>query len=308
MRSAFRNSIVGIESVMVEALIALVALSLMEIVLGIDNIVFISVATAKLPKEQQSAGRRLGLLLALGTRLLLLCGVFWIAQLVTPVFTLSGVLPLVDNLKVYYYEQTEDERIGHAFAIPGTEEESQDSTDDNAAESKGIFDARAWEEFNDVSVRDLILLAGGVFLIFSSVREIHYEVDDVGEGQSKLGAKPVSFAGVITQVAIMDIIFSLDSVITAVGMANQLWVMVLAVVLAVLVMILFANQVGDFVEGNPSVKMLALAFLLLIGVMLCAEGIGTPISKGYIYFAMGFSLLVEFFNMRRRTSRVEPNA
>lgn len=293
---------------MVEALIALVALSLMEIVLGIDNIVFISVATGKLPKDQQSAGRRLGLLLALGTRLLLLCGIFWIAQLVTPVFTLSGVVPLVDNMKVYYYEQTEEERIGHAFAIPGTEADSHSSTEGEETEPRGTFDARAWEEFNDVSVRDLILLAGGLFLIFSSVREIHHEVDEDGEGNSKSGGKPVSFAKVITQVAIMDIIFSLDSVITAVGMANQLWVMVVAVILAVLVMILFANQVGDFVEGNPSVKMLALAFLLLIGVMLCAEGIGTPISKGYIYFAMGFSLLVEVFNIRRRKVRLEPDA
>ncbi|MFN3189533.1 MAG: TerC family protein [Aureliella sp.] len=291
---------------MVEALIALVALSLMEVVLGIDNIVFISVATGKLPKEQQSAGRRLGLLLALGTRLLLLCGIFWIAQLVTPVFTVTGVVPAAEGLKSYYKLQTDEERVGHAFAIPGMEEAASDESSESDVEQEDasvVYDEHAWTEFNEVSVRDLILLLGGLFLIYSSVREIHHEVEELEEGASHEAGKGVSFFKVITQVAIMDIIFSLDSVITAVGMADQLWVMVAAVILAVAVMILFANQVGDFVDGNPSIKMLALAFLLLIGVMLCAEGIGTPISKGYIYFAMGFSLAVEFFNMKRRRRR-----
>lgn len=290
---------------MTEALIALVALSVMEIILGIDNIVFISVATGKLPAEQQSAGRRLGLLLALGTRLLLLCGIFWIAQLITPVFTLTGVLPAVENLKTYYYERNEEERIGHALAIPGTEEdiaETHKEKYDNP-EDDPSFDKHAWQEFDEVSIRDLILIAGGLFLIYSSVREIHHEVEEPGENQLEATNRQVKFSSVLVQVAIMDIIFSLDSVITAVGMADQLWVMVAAVILAVGVMILFANQVGDFVDQNPSIKMLALAFLLLIGVMLCAEGIGTPISKGYIYFAMGFSLLVEFFNMRKRKTQ-----
>ena len=143
-------------------------------------------------------------------------------------------------------------------------------------------------------------MAGGLFLIFSSVREIHHEVEHEDGLEDAAPSSKVSFIGVVIQVGIMDIIFSLDSVITAVGMANQLWVMVTAVIIAVGIMILFANQVGDFVDQNPTVKMLALAFLLLIGVMLVAEGIGTPISKGYLYFAMSFSLAVEMFNMRKR--------
>lgn len=291
----------------VEALIALIALSVMEIILGIDNIVFISVATGKLPPDQQSSGRRLGLLLALGTRLLLLCGIFWIAQLVSPVFTLSSTIPGVQRLQMYFYEPTEEERINHGFAVPLTEENSIEHrrSEYPNPEDDPNFDIHAWKEFNEISIRDLILIAGGLFLIYSSVREIHHEVEHVNELELTNGARKVSFSGVLIQVAIMDIIFSLDSVITAVGMADQLWVMVVAVVLAVGVMIMFADQVGNFVDQNPSIKMLALSFLLLIGVMLCAEGIGTPISKGYIYFAMGFSLLVEFFNMRRRKS-VEP--
>lgn len=278
---------------MFEAIVALIALSLMEIVLGIDNIVFISVATGKLPPEQQSAGRRWGLLLALGTRLLLLCGIFWIAHLTTPVFKVTDVFPPADALKTYYYEESEEQKVEHAFALPGMEESMPE-------EEEAEFDQHAWDEFNEISVRDLILLFGGLFLIYSSVREIHHEVEDDPEHSGESNAKKVTFSRVIVQIAIMDLIFSLDSVITAVGMADQLWVMVAAVILAVGVMIWFADQVGNFVDGNPSIKMLALAFLLLIGVMLCAEGIGTPISKGYIYCAMGFSFLVELFNMRRR--------
>ncbi len=277
---------------MTEALIALIALSLMEIVLGIDNIVFISVATAKLPKSQQSAGRRLGLLMALVTRVALLVGIYWIAQLITPVFALSDVLP-VEGLKAYFMEETESGRLEHSGLLSPVEsaKEQQDAP---------RFDEEGWQEFNSVSWRDIILLAGGLFLIYSSVREIHEEVE-VHEshnlGQAK---KKVKFWRVVLQIAVMDLIFSLDSVITAVGMAKDLWVMISAIVLAVFVMMLFANQVGEFVDQNPTIKMLALSFLMLIGVMLVAEGIGTPINKGYIYFAMGFSLLVEGFNMRRR--------
>lgn len=288
---------------MIEALIALIALSLMEIVLGIDNIVFISVATSKLPEEQQSAGRKIGLLVALGTRLLLLVGIFWVAQLATPLFTLSNVLPPMEYLKSYFFED-EDRGHGHGFGLVKSTE-SEAASESEHPESEPEFNQEAWDEFNEVTIRDLIMLAGGLFLIYSSVREIHHEVEhnaDDGSDEHR-GRRAVSFSAVITRVAIMDIVFSLDSVITAVGMANQLWVMIAAVVLAVAVMILFANQVGDFVDDNPTVKMLALAFLLLIGVMLCAEGIGTPISKAYIYFAMGFSLLVEFFNMRAREKR-----
>ncbi len=284
---------------MTEAIIALIALSLMEIVLGIDNIVFISVATGKLPADQQSLGRRLGLLVALGTRLILLALIFWIAQLVHPIVTLSNVVPAVERLQVYFYETNDADRAGHAFDIPGISETA--SGQEQEPERK--FDQEAWNEFNQISLRDLILMAGGLFLIYSSVHEIHYEVEGNGDELSADAISKVRFSRVLIQVAIMDIIFSLDSVITAVGMADQLWVMVAAVIIAVAIMIMFADQVGNFVDQNPSVKMLALAFLLLIGVMLCAEGVGTPISKGYIYFAMSFSLLVEMFNLRRRRKR-----
>ena len=171
-----------------------------------------------------------------------------------------------------------------------------------------VLDQEAWDEFDGVSWRDLILLAGGLFLIYNSVREIHHEVEGGHHSNSTINKKKVSFSGLIMKIAIMDIVFSLDSVITAVGMADELWIMITAVVLAIAVMMLFANQVGDFVDQNPTVKMLALNFLLLIGVMLVAEGIGTPISKGYIYFAMAFSLLVEFFNIRIRKRVVQPAA
>ncbi len=277
---------------MIEALIALIALSLMEIVLGIDNIVFISVATSRLPAENQSSARKLGLLLALGTRILLLCGIFWVAQLDAPVIKLSNWLP-IEGAKSYF--TTESFSFGH-------ETTAEESEGGQTHSGEPEFDEESWEEFNEISWRDIILLAGGLFLIYSSVREIHSEVEGIhllDENQSSKTAR--SYAGVLVQIAVMDIIFSLDSVITAVGMANQLWVMIVAIILAVGVMIAFADQVGNFVEQNPTVKMLALNFLLLIGVMLVAEGIGTPISKGYIYFAMGFSLLVEMFNMRVRT-------
>lgn len=276
---------------MVESLIALFALSLMEIVLGIDNIVFISILTSKLPLHQQSFGRRLGLVLALVTRLILLSMIFWIVQLVAPVFTLSDWIPAVEYLKSYFTESAE--HVGHMAAA-------------SDAASAPEFDREAWEEFNSVSWRDLILLSGGLFLIFNSVREIHHEVEGGGHGLTTELKPKTSLSGIVIKIGIMDIIFSLDSVITAVGMANQLWIMVTAVIIAIGVMILFANQVGRFVDQNPTVKMLALNFLLLIGVMLVAEGIGTPISKGYIYFAMAFSLLVESFNMRIRKRSQSP--
>lgn len=297
---------------MIEPIIALVALCLMEIVLGIDNIVFISILTSKLPVEQQNAGRKLGLLLALGTRILLLACVFWLAQLTSPVFQLNSLVSL-DPLKSYFMIDVPE------ALLPETEHigEDQSTGTDNAAavlssnasavpEHSGtshpqVFDSEAWEEFIGVSWRDLILIVGGLFLIYNSVSEIHEEVED-DHGEQKMAAKRAvpRFGAVLIQIALMDIVFSLDSVITAVGMADELWVMITAVVMAVGVMILFANQVGDFVQKNPTIKMLALSFLLLIGVMLVAEGIGTPIAKGYIYFAMAFSLFVEAFNLRVR--------
>jgi predicted tellurium resistance membrane protein TerC len=227
----------------VEYLIALVALSAMEIVLGIDNVVFIAILTGRLPPEQQPMARRAGLGLALVMRILLLFSLSYIMKLTTPILHLSQFL----------------------------------------------------------SVKDLILFTGGLFLIWKSVHEIHNKVQ--GEHDA-LKAPAQSFRGVLVQIAIMDIIFSLDSVITAVGMvkgdAKGLTVMVIAVILAVVIMLIFSEAVSRFVMRNPTLKMLALSFLILIGVMLVAEGIGTHFNKGYIYFAMAFSLIVELLNMRVR--------
>lgn len=284
---------------MIEALIALVALSLMEIVLGIDNIVFISILSGKLPVAQQSSARRLGLLLALGTRIILLSCIFWLAQLTQPVLILSHWLP-IDGLKIYFYENTKNPLAEPHAETPHPAAQVETTSKAGLVDRK--FDEEAWEDFDGVSWRDLILIAGGLFLIYNSVREIHHEV----EGQSdehEIRKKQVTLSSVLFQIAVMDVVFSLDSVITAVGMANQLWVMIAAVILAVAVMIVFANQVGNFVDRNPTIRMLALNFLLLIGVMLLAEGAGTPINKGYIYFAMAFSLLVEVFNIRIRSKQ-----
>lgn len=284
---------------MTEALIALIALSLMEIVLGIDNIVFISILSAKLPIAQQSAARRLGLLLALGTRILLLSCIFWMAQLTAPVLTVSQWIP-VAGLKTYFYQEV---KKSHAEAPAEASIATSAGETSSAAEVPlPKFDEEAWEEFDGVSWRDLIMIAGGLFLIYNSVREIHHAVEGHSDG-NEVQKKQISLSSVLFQIAVMDVVFSLDSVITAVGMANQLWVMITAVILAVAVMIVFANQVGNFVDRNPTIRMLALNFLLLIGVMLVAEGVGTPINKGYIYFAMAFSLLVEVFNIRIRSKK-----
>jgi len=237
-------------------LIALVALTAMEIVLGIDNIVFISVVSSRLPPAEQALARRIGLLAAMGTRLLLLLTITWVMRLTTP------ILPPLSNAGIY------------------------------------VDWLRHHTEINHVSARDLILLFGGLFLIRSSVVEIHNKIE--GAHEHHASGQKAGFWNVIVQIAILDIIFSLDSVITAVGMAEALWVMITAVIIAVGVMMIFASTVSHFVEKHPTVKMLALSFLLLIGVMLVAEGIGTHIEKGYIYFAMAFALLVEMLNLRAK--------
>jgi len=240
----------------VSSLVALVALTAMEIVLGIDNIVFIAILTSRLPLAEQASARRIGLGLAMGTRILLLLTLSWILKLQDPLVYLGFMDGLLANMV--------------------QEEESR-------------------RQILEVSVRDLIMLVGGLFLVAKSTLEIHHKIEGAGEETAQ--RKAVSFASIITQIAILDIVFSLDSVITAVGMAKQIWVMVTAVVLAVGVMLIFAGKVSAFVERHPTVKMLALSFLILIGVMLIAEGIGTHIEKGYIYFAMAFSLGVEFLNI-----------
>lgn len=285
--------------VIVENIVALLALSAMEIVLGIDNLVFISILTSKLPLEQQASARRLGLVAALVMRILLLSMIFWLSRMTAPIFHMNDVLP-VDGLQRYFMVEPFDDgepTVEQSHSSNGEHHESIDGH--SKAEVKKILNKHAWREFLEVSWRDIILMAGGLFLLYKSIHEIHGEVEGQ-HSEKKAKARQPSFASVLFQIALMDIIFSLDSVITAVGMADALWVMIAAVILAVAVMILFANQVGRFVSNNPTIKMLALNFLLIIGIMLVAEGIGTPISKGYIYFAMAFSLLVEFLNLRVR--------
>jgi predicted tellurium resistance membrane protein TerC len=230
----------------------LLTLSVMEIVLGIDNIIFIAILAGKLPPEQQPKARQLGLMIALGTRLLLLFTLSFILGLTAPLFHLSD--------------------LGLPFEIA--------------------------EEADAISLRDLILLAGGMFLIAKSTFEIHDKLE--GPEDKKVAKVSGRFGAILVQIAILDIVFSLDSVITAVGMARQLWVMVVAMIIAVGVMLVFAGPISDFVHRHPTLKILALSFLILIGVMLVAEGLGQHINKGYIYFAMAFSVVVEMLNLRLR--------
>jgi len=222
-----------------ETWIALLTLTVLEIVLGIDNIIFISILAGKLPAAEQRRARTVGLTLAMVTRILLLLSLTGMMRLTRPLFS----------------------PFGHAF-----------------------------------SGRDLILLLGGLFLLWKSTREIHDKLEgEEGRQNLKAGA---TFGGVIVQIALLDIVFSLDSVITAVGMVRQVGVMIAAIVLAVLVMLMAAGAISDFVHRHPTLKMLALSFLLLIGVTLIADGLGQHISKGYVYFAMGFSVFVESLNLR----------
>ena len=262
-----------------ESILALIALTMMEIVLGIDNIVFIAIITGRLPESKRSFARRVGLFLAMIMRILLLLMIGWLMGLEATVFTLSDMAPTVGMTE-------------YLTANP---------------------------EINDVSGRDLILLVGGLFLLYTAVREIHHKIEG-GEEESEPGNLPdgkdnsgtptahsIGMGGILFRIAFMDIIFSLDSVITAVGMAKHIQIMVLAVIISVGVMIIFANQISDFVQSHPTVKMLALSFLMLIGLVLVSDAVGTPISKGYVYFAMVFSLFVEFLNLRMQFKRVRPS-
>ncbi len=226
------------------AWIALLTLTALEIVLGIDNIVFISILAGKLPEEQQARARTIGLLLAMLTRVALLFSIAWLVGLTAPLFAVLG---------------------------------------------------------QEISGRDLILMVGGMFLLFKATREIHDKLEGE-QGERERRVVP-SFLAVITQIALLDIVFSLDSVITAVGMADELWVMVTAVVIAIGIMLFSAGPISAFVERHPTVKMLALSFLILIGTTLIAEGLAFHIPKGYVYFAMGFSVFVEMLNLRLRGSK-----
>ena len=242
--------------------VALVALSAMEIVLGIDNIIFISIATGKLPKEQQPRARLIGLGLAMGFRILLLCFIATIVTWTQPLFRIEQLIP--GDFQSYLADI---------------------------------------DEINEVSVRDLILFGGGLFLVYQSVREIHHLTEGVSESDSDRTTRPARFGAVLVQIALLDIVFSLDSVITAVGMVDNIAIMIAAVMISVIVMMLFSGSISAFVMKHPSVKVLALSFLLMIGVMLVAEGFGTHFNKNYVYFAMAFSLVVELLNLRIRKTR-----
>jgi predicted tellurium resistance membrane protein TerC len=226
--------------------LAFATLTALEIVLGIDNIIFISILVARLPKEQQPKGRTIGLALAMITRILLLLSITWVMGLSADLFTVAG---------------------------------------------------------QGISGRDIILIGGGLFLLAKSTLEIHTSLE--GEEHQREAKGRATFFSVITQIAIIDIVFSLDSVITAVGMADHVEVMIAAVVVAVLVMMFLAGPISDFVDRHPTIKMLALSFLILIGVALVGEGFGFHIPKGYVYFAMAFSVIVEMLNIRMR-KKAEP--
>jgi predicted tellurium resistance membrane protein TerC len=227
-----------------QAWIALGTLLALEVVLGIDNIVFISILAGKLPESQRQRAVYVGLLLAMVTRVALLFSISWLVGLTAPLFSVLGL---------------------------------------------------------DISGRDLILLAGGLFLIYKAVGEIHDKLE--GEDGHESAKVTASFAAVIGQILILDVVFSLDSVITAVGMADDIAVMVIAVIVAILIMLAAANPIVAFVERHPTVKMLALSFLILIGVSLVAEGLHQHIPKGYIYFSMAFAVMVEFLNLRTKGSK-----
>lgn len=224
--------------------ISLLTLTVLEIVLGIDNVIFISILAGKLPAAQQPKARQTGLALALITRIALLCSIAWLAKLTAPLFSVFG---------------------------------------------------------HGVAGRDLILLAGGLFLIGKSTFEIHEKLEGIDGEQGGKGS--ATFRAVVIQIMLLDVVFSLDSVITAVGMAQQLWVMIAAVVLAMGVMLVFAGTISDFVHRHPTLKMLALSFLLLIGVALVAESMHQPIPKGYLYFSMAFAVGVEVLNLKLRTKQ-----
>ena len=230
-----------------EIWIALLTLTALEIVLGIDNIIFITILAGRLPENERNRGRIIGLSIAMITRILLLLSITWIMGLTKPLFELLA---------------------------------------------------------HEISGRDIILLIGGLFLLAKSTHEIHANLE--GEDERIEKSKAVSFTGVITQIAILDIVFSLDSVITAVGLVNRIPVMIAAIIIAIIVMMVSAKSIGDFVESHPTIKMLALSFLILVGVSLVGEGLDFHIPKGFIYFAMAFSVGVEMLNIKMRSKIAKP--
>ncbi|MEM6297900.1 MAG: TerC family protein, partial [Bacteroidota bacterium] len=246
-----------------EGLISLLTLSALEIVLGIDNLIFISILTDKLPEERRPFARNLGLALALVVRVAMLFGITWIMSFQTDLFNISDLIGLD--------YPTDSENYIHL----------------------------------GINVRDLILLAGGLFLIGKSVSEIHEKITygiEEEEGKSK---KAVSVSGVIFQIVLIDIVFSFDSILTAVGLVEEVIIMVVAVLISMALMIAFVKSVSEFIDRNPPLKILALSFLILIGFLLASEALGQEVSKGYVYFAMAFAFIVELLNMRVRKKRTK---
>lgn len=235
------------EVLSLSGLVSFLSLTLMEIVLGIDNIVFISILVARLPEEQQAKGRLIGISLALIVRVMLLFAISWLVKATDPVFTV--------------------------FEMP-------------------------------FSIRDLILIGGGLFLLYKSTSEIHHKLE--GEEESNKEVKAISFSSVITQIILLDIVFSFDSILTAIGLVDNIWVMITAVIISMGVMLLAAKSISNFIEKHPTVKMLALSFLLMIGFMLVLEGFEVHIPKFAIYFAIFFSLLVEFLNIKAKKKTAPP--
>lgn len=233
--------------------VALLTLIFLEIILGVDNIIFISIVSSKLPKEQQAKARTIGLMMALVFRVLLLMGITYIIKLTEPVFTIDFL---------------------------------------------GFVQGFSW--------RDLILLAGGLFLIAKSTSEIHHKISGGEQPEEKQGAKG-SMSKIIFQIILLDIVFSFDSILTAIGLVDQIILMIIAVVVAMVVMMIFTGAISRFIEARPTLQILALSFLILIGVMLVAEGFGEHVPKGYIYFSVAFSLIVELLNMRLRKKVEEPS-
>lgn len=277
-----------------EQVIALITLAAMEIVLGIDNIVFIAILTSRLPPAQQPSARRWGLGLALISRILLLFSLSYVMQLDKPVFYLSEILESAGIASPWETPEPAPEGTPHVEGSPDEASAAGEAAKSPTGHAQHKYDP------NGISIKDLILILGGLFLLWKSTVEIHKKIEGEHEEHVKQGS--VSYSAVLIQIMLLDIIFSLDSVITAVGMAKHLEIMVAAVIIAVIVMMIFANGIANFVERNPTIKMLALSFLILIGVMLMIEGLGTHIDKGYIYFAMAFSLVVEMLNMRMRNA------
>ena len=269
-----------------EAWIALFTLTILEIVLGIDNIIFISILVDRLPEHQQKKARLTGLAMAMVLRILLLLSISWVMNAQNTLITIGSV-------------DTELQPIAEKLIL--NEDLIHETT--NPAELKQMQDALAIS-WRLISWRDIILLIGGLFLIWKSTQEIHHSLAGIREEEES--STVATYGSVLAQIAILDLVFSLDSVITAVGMAKHIPVMVIAIVIAVGVMMLAAQSIGEFVENNPTIKMLALSFLILVGTALLGEGMGFHIPKGYIYFAMAFAVIVELLNLKIRKNSEKP--